>query len=192
MAIIENGVGNANKAKVDSNNRLHVQASVAQDSEIATFKGDAFNINTGDITLTAATPSSILYFKNNEVVNFVIEAIAVGVGDVTGTEAIKLTMMGGVTGASFSTAVDMNANRLVGSSSVLLCDVYKGAEAATLTGGSAMAQFYMGQGTSRLYATLGIQVAPGQAIGLNIDVNDASGAIVYAAIVGHRVDAGDA
>jgi len=127
-----------------SNNCLHVQASVWTDSGIVTFKCDAFNINTGNITLTAATQSSILYFKNNEVVNFVIEAIAVGVGDVTGTEAITLTMMGGVTGASFSAAVDMNANRLVGSSSVLLCDVYKGAEAATLTGGAAMAQFYHG------------------------------------------------
>jgi len=191
--IIENGAGNGNKMRVDANNRGHTLAVGQDASAWATSQGDAYNINTGTITLTDATESAILYFKNNEVQDFIVEAIAIGVGEVTAAAntVITATIVKDVTGSSFSTDVDMNANRNFGSAKTLTADAFKGTQGATLTGGSDAIMFFMGSGTSRLFAQVGFRVAAGQAFGINLDVQDATGAQCYAAIVGHLADANE-
>ena len=185
---IRDGKGTGNRTRVGGN-RLFAH-TIAEGEEVhASEQGDSYNINTGNIGLTSQSESAILYFKNNEDRDFIIDAIALGVDSsgTTGNDSI-VTLMRNPTAASFSTAVDMNQNRNFGSSKTLTADVFKGAEAATLTGGNAIAQFYMDAG-SRLFAGIDFVLTKGDAIGVKIDTDTTSGTTnVYAALIGHLKD----
>ena len=178
-------------ARVDATKRLETHSVVLTETNEATELGDSYNINTGNIGLTSQTESGILYIKNNENRSLEIEAIAIGVDSAgtTGNDSL-VTLVRNPTSVSFSTAVDMNQNRNFGSSKTLTADVYKGAEAATITGGNAIAQFYMDAG-SRLYATIGFTLTKGDSLAIKIDTDTTAGTTnVYAALVCHlkRVD----
>jgi hypothetical protein len=187
--IIGDGTGTGNAAKVGGK-RLFTHAITETEPVHATTEGDAYNINTGDIALTSSTASSILYLKNNEDRDMVIEAIAVGVGSAgTTTDVTKVTVIRNPTSVSYSTAVDMNQNRNFGSSKTLTADAYKGAEGATTTGGNNIIQFYMGAGT-RLFAPINILLTKGSSMAIEADTNTSSGTTnVYAAIVCYLKDA---
>jgi hypothetical protein len=179
-------------ARVDSTKRLETHSVALTETQEATEAGDSYNLNTGNIGLTSQTESGILYFKNNEDRNIEIEAIAVGVDSAgtTGNDSI-VTLVRNPTSVSFSTAVDMNQNRNFGSSKTLTADVYKGAEAATITGGNDIAQFYMDAG-SRLFAPIGFTLTKGDSVAIKIDTDTTAGTTnVYAAVICHlkRVDA---
>jgi len=194
--IIEDGTGSGNKGLVDSNNQVHTFSISETKNQKAVEEGNAYNINTGWIGLTAATESAVLYFKNDESpVNgesaISIDAIAIGIDDEgTTTGMSTVTVVRNPTAASFSTAVDMNANRNFGSSNTLATTTlaYKGAEAATLTGGDDIAQFAMQPG-SRMYATVDFILEKGSSIGIKIDTDTSGGTTnVYAALILHRLD----
>jgi hypothetical protein len=178
-------------ARVDATKRLETHTVTLTETEEATEAGDSYNLNTGNIGLTSQTESGILYLKNNEDRDLIIEAIAVGVDSsgTTGNDSI-VTLVRNPTSVSFSTAVDMNQNRNFGSSKTLTADAYKGAEAATITGGNDIAQFYMDAG-SRLFAPIAFTLSKGDSIAVKIDTDTTAGTTnVYAAIICHlkRVD----
>jgi hypothetical protein len=181
--IISDGTGTGNTAKVSAN-RVFVHSITEQEAVNATEDGGAYNINTGTIGLTSSTASSILYLKNNEVRDLVIEALAVGVGSAgTTTDVSTVTVIRNPTSVSYSTAVDMNQNRNFGSTKTLTADVFKGAEAATTTGGDNIIQFFTGAGT-RLFAPINLSLPTGSSIAIEIDTNTTSGTTdVYGAIV---------
>lgn len=195
--IIENGVGNGNTMLVDRNNQAHTFSITETEAGDALIKGNAYNINTGDIPLTTASPSAVLYFKNDEApvngeTSIFIEAIAVGIKDDGTTGAmstIKLirnpTAGTIVTGA---TAIDMNANRNGGSSQALDSLIYKGAEGNTFTDGADAAQFYQSAG-SRGYYPINWLLTKGSSIGITIDTETSAGTTnIYVAVICHRVD----
>jgi len=63
---IKDGTGKGFIAKVDSNNRVHVDAVSEGNYSAASDLGDAYTINSGYITLTGASATSaILFVKNN-------------------------------------------------------------------------------------------------------------------------------
>jgi hypothetical protein len=178
-------------ARVDATKRLETHTVVLTEAQEATEAGDSYNLNTGNIGLTSQTESGIAYVKNNEDRDFVIDAIAIGVdsGGTTGNDSI-VTLVRNPTSVSFSTAMDMNQNRNFGSSKTLTADVFKGAEAATITGGNDIAQFYTGAG-SRLFAGIGFDLPKGDSIAIKIDTDTTAGTTnVYAAFLCHlkRVD----
>ena len=197
--IIENGVGNSNKALVDGNFQLHnfdVQISGAQD---AVKKGNAYNINTGLIALTAATESGVLYLKNDESpVNgesgLFIDAVAIGIDDEgTTTGMTKITVIRNpTTGTLISTAsaVAMNQNRNFGSPNTLSTTTlaYKGAEGHTVTDGSDIALFMQQPGT-RGYYTIDMELTRGSSIAVKMDTDTSGGTTnIYAALICHRID----
>jgi len=198
--IIENGVGNANKALIDANNQVHTRSTTETDIQDAVRKGNAYNINTGLIGLTAATESAVLYFKNDEApVNgesgVVIDAIAVGIDDegtTTGMSAITI-IRNPTTGTiitSTPTVVDMNANRNFGSSNSLASTsyAYKGAEGDTFTDGTDIALFMQQPGT-RGYYTVDMELEKGSSIGIKIDTDTSGGTTnIYVALICHRID----
>ena len=162
MSIIQDGTGTGNRVKV-SGNRLFSHTITESEGVHAAEQGDAYNINTGTIGLTSSTASSVYYLKNNESRDLIVEAIAVGIGSAgTTTDVSTITVIRNPTSVSYSTAVDMNANRNFGSSKTLTADTYKGAEAATTTGGTNIAQFYQAAG-GRLYATIDLILQIGRA-----------------------------
>lgn len=198
--IIENGVGNANKAFVDKNNQLHGASITRERFQDATIKGNSYNINTGLIGLTTATESAILYFLNDEdSVNgsssFIVDAIAVGIDDegtTTGMTTITI-IRNPTTGTIIDTtpvAVDMNQNRNFGSNNTLSTTslAYKGAEGDTLTNGDDIALFLQQPGT-RAYYNLDFEITKGSSIGIKMDTDTSGGTTnVYCALIGHRVD----
>jgi hypothetical protein len=197
--IIENGVGDSKKARVDSNNNLHTFSVDRTAIQAATRKGNSYNLNTGLIGLTSATESAVLYFKNDEApVNgessFVVDSIAIGIDNEGTTTGMSLiTVIRNPTAGTIvdnATAVAMNANRNFGSSNTLSSTTlaYKGAEGNTFTDGTDIAQFLQSPGTRGFY-TLDFELTKGSSIGVKIDTDTSSGTTnLYVALIGHRVD----
>lgn len=182
---IRDGTGSGRTAGVDLDNRLEVHAVTSSETVDAAICTRAYNLNTGDITLTDENESTIMFFRNNEDNDFIMTALAIGVGTLPNpTESTVVTMIRNPTAASFSTAISMNQNRNFGAAQTLSADIYKGAQGASLTGGNAIAQFYM-TGGSRLFAGIDFDIPRGTTIGLNIQLNDTTGGVVYAAIIGY-------
>jgi hypothetical protein len=100
----------------------------------------------------------------------------------------KITILKNPSAVSFSTDVDMNANRNFGSSNTLSSLVYKGNEAATITGGEEVGVFLQNPGT-RGYYTLGFEVPKGASFAVKMDTQTSAGTTeVYLAAICHRVD----
>lgn len=175
--IIEDGRGAGYKSRVDSDNRLHVRSVSEQENVHVIEKGDAYNINTGNITFSAA--GTLLYIKNNENQALFIEALAIGLGTATVSDTPEITITRGPTGGdliSDATAVSMNVNRDFGSFKTLDADIYKGKSGGTLTGGASAALFYQ-TANSRLYATVQMILPKGASIAFTLDPKLSSGTV---------------
>lgn len=187
---IKDGTGSAFEAKVDPQKQLHVHSVQLSEETDAAERGFSYNINTGTIQISGASASALLYFKNEDTLDFVITAIALGVGTGTASDSGVLTFINNPTAGdiiSDGTAVDMKQNRNAGSARTLSSSssIFKGKDGGTITGGNDVAQFF--QTTSgRLFATFPFIVPKGQAIGMKYDPNLSAGNVnVYAALVGY-------
>jgi hypothetical protein len=189
MAKILDDSGSGYGAKVDKNHRVHTQSVTETEAQHAAEVGDAYNINTGNITFSAA--GTLLYIKNNEVNDIVVEAIAVGQGSGTTSDIGEITVISNPTGGdliSDATAVAMNANRNFGSSKDLQADVYKGKSAGTITGGEDALLLYQGS-SSRLFASITLILPRGSSIAVKIDPKLSSGTLkAYCAAIIHIKD----
>lgn len=184
-----------NVMKVDSEQRAHVQSVTIGSDTHANDKGDAYNVNTGEITLTNAVDTPVLYLKNGGTQTVYIHAIAVGLTDTTGgtgTAQPKITIVRNPTAGTIvsgATAVDMFSNRNYGSSKTHDDIVaYKGATGLTMTDGDDHIVMYQGN-NGRLFAGVGEELPPGTSIGLKIKPQTSNTAqTVYAAFVMHIAD----
>ena len=137
---IRNGFGGpVVDAKVNERGRVSVQAISESEAVAANELGDAYNINTGFITLTDDNETAVLYFKNNEQRDYIVELIVIGTGPSTGGSGIVKSkfIRNPTTGTivSSATAVDVNSNRNYGSTKTITVDAYKGATGNTITNG---------------------------------------------------------
>lgn len=182
---IEDGTGKGSSLKIDANNRAHTQAISETESLHSTELGDAYNINSGNIALTG--DGTLLYLKNNEDKDLVIEALAFG-NDGLGTHSSnpRYTIVRNPTAGdliSDATAVSMNANRNFGSNKTVTADTYKGKTSGTVTGGNDIA-ILEGTSDGRDYFTINFVLPKGSSIAVKWTANLSSGtAGVYAAIV---------
>ena len=139
MTILEDGQGSGKKQKVNAENRAAVAAITQSELAHSTERNGRFNINTGDVSLTSDNASAVLYLKNNETTDIHINTIIVILGASTGGSGdASINAYKNPTGGtiiSSPTDVDININQNFGSNDPLIADVYKGAEAKTLTGG---------------------------------------------------------
>lgn len=184
--IIEDGQGNGYKAGVSSTKRLLTDSVTQTLQTYSVLQGDAYNINTGNITYSAS--GTCIYLLNNEDQDLYIEAIAFGAGSGTTSNIGEITVIRDPTGGdliSDATAVDMNQNRNFGSSRSLSATVYKGKSGGSVSGGNDIVLFYHGT-SSRLYATLDMIVPKGKSIAVKYDPKLSSGSIkAYTALVCH-------
>jgi len=188
---IQDATGQGPGAKVGATNRLYTFAIAENFEEFANKEGDAYNINTGTITLTDAVDTPILYLKNNEDKDLIVTALALGVGPSTGaaTDAnAVITVVRNPTAGTIvsgATAVDMNQNRNFGSSKTLTADAYKGATGNTMTDGDDIIQLYQSE-NSRLFATLNIIIPKSKSVGIKFDpAASNTSQDVYAAVICH-------
>lgn len=188
---LEDATGQGAGAKVGATNRLYTASISESFEEYANKQGDAYNINTGTITLTSAADTPILYIKNNEDKDLIVVAIAVGAGPSTGaaTDAnAAITVVRNPTAGttiSNANAVDINQNRNFGSSKALTADAYKGATGETMTDGDDALLLYMSE-NSRLFATVNLIVPKSKSIGIKFDpAASNTSQDVYAAVICH-------
>jgi hypothetical protein len=191
---IIDGTGNGYRVKVDKNNDLHTFSITESEAAAASKNGRGYNLNTGTIALTGTGESAVLYFKNDENTDFVITALAVGLGtrSATITDAAVITLYKGNTGGTIisdANLVEMNSNTNFGSSNTLASTSLAYAASATgktITGGTKHVLLYM-TGT-RLFAGLDIEMPKGSNLGITIDLNTSGGANVYVALIGYVKD----
>ena len=187
---LDDGTGSGNQAKIDGNKRVHTQSVTESEALHATEVGDGYNINTGLISITG--DSTLIYVKNNEDQELVVEAIALGSFEgITHSDDPYITLVRNPTGGdliSDATAVSMNQNRNFGSSKTLTVDAYKGKVSGTLTGGNDIAIFQVVPG-GRSFYTIDFIIPKGSSIGIKLTANASSGtANYYAALICHLKD----
>lgn len=185
--IIRDGKGKGNYASVDKSNRLTTHAVTENQNIHAVELGDAFNINTGLITVSG--DATLLYFKNNEERDYVIDAIALGSFEgITHSDDPYITLVRNPTGGNLisdETAVSINQNRNFGSNKTLTVDAYKGKTGGTLTGGNDAAILQATPG-GRSFYTIDFLLPRGTSVGIKLTANVSSGsASWYAALIGY-------
>jgi len=137
---IKDGTGKGYIAKVDSDNRLHVNGVSRTQSEQAALLSQAYNLSTGTVTLTSDTKSCIAYMKYTGTDPFVIKEILAIPSESTGGtgRAVISLEKNPTTGTIIDNAVVMPSiqNRDFSSSELLDANLYKGVDGDTITDGS--------------------------------------------------------
>lgn len=189
--IFEDGTGSGNKAKVDSDNRVHTQTISFSEYEQAAIEGRAFNVNTGLVSYTGTGENAAFYLKNNEDKDIFLQAIFVGVTTRSGTvtDAVTATVIRNPTGGTIvdnAQSIDL-VNRNFGSNETFDVTAYKGANGYTLTGGDATPVLLHIQGdNSRVFGSVFLVLPKGSSIGIKLDLNTDGSANVYCGFTGFR------
>lgn len=187
---LEDGKGTGYLAKVGKDNRLQVRAVVEEEVIHNCESGNAYNFNTGLISVTG--DATLMYLKNNAEDNLIITDIALGSFDgITHSNDPYITVIKNPTGGdliSDATAVDINQNRNFGSSKTAAANVYKGKSAGTITGGSDVA-ILQATGGSRSFYGIDLIIPKGNSIAIKLTANVSSGsANWYCALIGYYKD----
>ena len=169
---IQDGTGNGGyRARVDEFGRLHVNSVSQTEPNNASKFGKSFNVNTGNVTLTSANESALLYLKNEGEENIIISTIGYllgnstgGSGDVT-ARVIKNPNAGTIIDNAAN--VDIIENKNFGSSNLLDALTYKGDEAETFTNGvNAFDSLIAGAGRAYVIATGDVVLPKGASLGI--------------------------
>jgi len=164
MEQVQDGTGKGYLAKVDSDNRLYTKSVVSTEQEHESSNGLAYNINTGIITLTNATKTPVLYLKNNEEFDLIIDTVLYMTGASTGgsgnvlVEIVRNPTAGTI--VSGASDVEMNVNRNFGSTRSLSANAYKGATGNTLTDGVKFIESILSTATQRVAVSVGAVIIP--------------------------------
>lgn len=134
---IKDGKG-GNVAKVDSKNRLHT-AAVSKSAVIdASTNGETFFMTTGSVNLTNDNEAWLLYVKNDDTVQWVVESIEASYGASTGGSGDSFNQfnVGATEGTLISEGIDLPAINLnIGSPKSLPSTVKLGGQGKTITNG---------------------------------------------------------
>lgn len=166
---IQDGTGTKLKAKINSDNRLLTQTISESEFDNSVSRGNAYNINTEFITITSSSEVPILYIKNNEDRNLILNAWFIGTDADSGT-ATRLSLLRAYKnptgGTIISSGTDINpVNRNFSSSNILDCIAKKGGDSFTATGYEATSVLYQTQGTkSRNFGTVQLILGRGSSI----------------------------
>lgn len=192
---VTSGTGKPYDLRVNANNEAHVYAVTETAAEFANRNGDAYNINTGIITLTDAVDTPVLYLKNNETRDLHVTAEVVGMDTSTGgtaTETVKITVVRNPTTGTIITStptnVDIKSNRNYGSSNTLSADAYKGATGDTMTDGDDHI-IITSPDFSRMFAAIDEIIPQGKSIGIKVEPPTSNTSFpVYVALICHLQD----
>lgn len=162
---------NGNTANVNDRYRLEVDSVNKSTTQSSSENGNAYNVNTGYITLTDAAETALMFFQNMGDVAIVIEAFIYNLGVSTGgtgqafIEAIRNPTTGTI--ISTATPVDISGNRNFGSNNILDADAFKGATGLTLTNGESFLPSIVSSGTRVVIPSDGVILPKGGSIGFN-------------------------
>jgi len=189
---VKDGTGDGYSARVDAGHSLHTFAITTNEKKQATEDGDAYNINTGVITLTDAVDTPLLYVKNNESRTFHIDLIVLYAGTSTGgtaTLGVEYTVVRNPTAGTIisSTPTDapMESNANFGSNNIATVDAYIGATGDTMTDGTDH-DILKHTLLSRVEVPIEVSLTNGSSIGIKIKPPTSNTSLeTYCAILGH-------
>ena len=189
--IIKDGTGTGKQVKIDTNNRLHTYSVSIDEGKSSLAVGDAYNWNTGKITLTNAVDTPVIYLKNNENRDLLLDFIELAFKPDTGGSAadqVEITVLRNpTTGTIVSNAVDVaiNQNRDFATSNTFTGNVYKGATGNTVTDGTDVLYLFSPT-NSRLFLDLPVHLAKGDSIAVTVKPRASNTSMeIYCALVGH-------
>jgi hypothetical protein len=173
MTIIKDGTGGGRSARVNEENRLATAAITQSDKAHGADLANTYNIHTGDITLTDANETTVMYIKNNEDEDLAITGVIYNLGaTASGTGDIKLDIVRNPTAGDIITNasdVAINSNLNYGSTKTLNVNAYKGATAdAVVTDGTVSISTRSPSNTGRIFISLENIVLPkGASLAIN-------------------------
>lgn len=144
--VIEDGTGDGFRARVCKTNRLFTTSETSTVSLVCTVLGNTFSFASGSITLTTASASALLYVKNNEDLDLIVESMRFQAFDSTGGAGgipiwtvLKNPTAGTIVSAG-TVATPSNAN--FGSTNTVNVDMRRGGEGFTFTDGTTHANLF--------------------------------------------------
>jgi len=168
--IIKDGTGSGKVVKVNSKNRMNVNAVQISDDSMAALEGKAYSIQTPVIELTSANASAVLYVKNTGTEDIIMTGLGVSFGVSTGGSGdVTLELVKNPTGGTIidNTVDAVVENRNFGSSKTLSVNAYTGVEGDTMTGGTTFIISVRQAGQS-IGADRTFIIAPGSSFGFKI------------------------
>lgn len=142
---IEDGAGSGIKAKVNSDQRLEVDAVTESRQEFHNQKGKGFIIDSNLISLTTTGESQVLFIQNTGDKDLIIDNIWLNFDVSTGgTGRVRVALYSNVTAGTIvsSALAPLGVQNLnFGSSTTLEANVYKGVTGSTRTDGTLFAYF---------------------------------------------------
>jgi len=169
LLIIQSGDSNSFKAAVDSGARLYTRAITQSFEENAVENGDAYNLNTGNITFSSSGASGATYVKNNESTNLVITSFVYLFGNsgITGEDAEIDVIENPTGGTLLSSTTGTPRNRNAGlQSKTLDVDWRIGAEGKTISGGNDLIKSLFGSPLGRKVVVIKIALTKGSSIAI--------------------------
>jgi len=169
---IQDGTGTKAKLKVTNANRALVQAVTISEEDDAITRGEGYQIASGPISFTAATATGILYVKNNDDRDFVLDRCVLILGSAIGAAADQdwtfTVLRNPTTGTTVTNELGAGvSNSNHGSANTPNADSYKGLEGYTLTDGTGAPQ-PIKQSIDRIILPLGRRLPKGTTIGFRI------------------------
>ena len=156
-------------AQVTKQNRLKTASSSQSQSIVQALNGETFIITTGSVNVTDAALSYLLYVKNSEQTNWVIEFIGgtFGATDGTGDGFVRFAI-GPTAGTLVTAGTDFVPANLNFGSPTRLTGVFKiGATGSTITDGFVADPTLIPEGlATRIFPARPLIIAPGSSFAI--------------------------
>lgn len=169
---IQDGTGTKTKLRITGANRALVQAVTISEEDDAIVRGEGYQIASGTVSFTGATTTGVLYIKNNDDRDFVLDRAVLILGSAVGassdqdwTFTVLRNPSAGTTITNQLSAGISNSNH--GSNNTPNAISYRGVEGDTITDGGGAAQ-PIKQSIDRIILPLGRRLPKGTSIGFRI------------------------
>lgn len=160
-----------NTAHVDSRGRVQARSASLSEQEQSSLDGEAFNLNTGTVTLTNDTETGMLYLKNNGSRDLSVKRVFFNIGASTGGsgEIYAKVYANPTTGTLITAGTELVARNFnTGSNKVITGDIKQGATGSTVTNGTVLVDFLIPSDSVRISVPFEAIIIPqGSAIAIS-------------------------
>lgn len=170
--IIQDGTGTGDRLRVTPFNRILAQSVNITEEDDAIQRGEGYQIASGVITFTAPSASAVLYTKNDDDRDFVLDRAVLILGSAVGATSTDDWTFQVLRNPTAGTIIDnavaagiSNSNH--GSANIPDGLNYKGVQADTFTDGSGAPQ-PIKQSIDRIILPLGRRLPKGTSIGFKL------------------------
>lgn len=174
--IIQDGTGTGDRLRITPFNRMLAQSVVITEEDDAISRGDGYQIASGLLTFTAPSASAVLYTKNEDDRDFVLDRAVLILGSAVGAgttddwtfQVLRNPTSGSIIDNAVAAGIS-NSNH--GSANIPTGLNYKGVQEDTFVDGSGAPQ-PIKQSIDRIILPLGRRLPKGTSIGFKLTPPD--------------------